>query len=266
MSVPIREANTARRAARITAVQSLGPGLARVDLEGEGVGVGVAPGRFCMVEAPGRRDCILLRPFSYFLASSTDAIALLIKEVGAGTGALINAVVGTEVAVLGPLGNRFPLLDGAVTWAVGGGVGAAPFGTMAQGSGFRVFFGARNAAEAGFAVALGEAGAAIDLATDDGSEGFAGTVVELLAERLGHQRPDRIFTCGPAPMMAAVARLAGANELPCWVSLEERMGCGIGICRGCSHGDAAGGLRCICIDGPVYPAEEIFAVTQETSR
>lgn len=264
MSAPVHEGNAARRVARVTGVQNLGPGLARVDLEGEGVGVGVAPGRFCMVEAPGRPDCILLRPFSYFRATSSNQIALLIKEVGTGTRALNNAAPGTEVAILGPLGNRFPAVDSAV-WAVGGGVGAAPFGAIAQAEGLRILFGARNAGEAGFAAALREAGATVDLATDDGSEGFAGTVVELLGTRLVDERPGAIFTCGPAPMMAAVARLARANNIPCWVSLEERMGCGIGICRGCSHPDAFGGWRCICVDGPVFRAEEIFAVAGEAT-
>src|SRR5688572_11189127 len=97
-----------RRAARVTRVLPLGPSIGRIDLEGEGIGAGFAPGRFAMVEAPCRPDCVLLRPYSYFLAPSADRIALLVKEVGKGTRGLLEARPGDPVAVLGPLGNAFP--------------------------------------------------------------------------------------------------------------------------------------------------------------
>ena len=94
--------------ATVTRVSVLGPGLARVDFEGDGIGEGAAPGRFAMVESPGRPDCILLRPYSYFLAPDPDHIALLVKDAGRGTRALLEARPGTRTVVLGPLGNRFP--------------------------------------------------------------------------------------------------------------------------------------------------------------
>jgi dihydroorotate dehydrogenase electron transfer subunit len=230
--------------------------LARVDLEGEGIGLGVEPGRFAMVEAPGRLDCVLLRPYSYFVANGPDHIGLLIKDVGKGTGALVKAVPATPCVLFGPLGSRFPSPEGD-TWMVAGGVGAAPFGVFGEGT--RVLFGARSVAEAGFADALRAVGATVDLATDDGSAGFAGSVVGLLAARLEAERPSAVYTCGPTQMMAAVVDTARRAGVPAWVSLEERMGCGIGICRGCAHPDASGGTRCICDDGPVYDADVIFA-------
>jgi len=251
-----------RRQAVITSVEELGERIARVDLEGQGIGEGVAPGRFVMVEAPGHPECILLRPFSYFLTPTPDSIALLVRGVGTGTDALISAPPGTPVAVLGPLGNAFPEPPGTV-WAVAGGVGAAPFGMFAGSSEVTVLFGARSVADAGFARALEASGLTTRLATDDGSGGFHGTVVDLLRESLREERPGAIYSCGPGPMMAAVAAVAKESGIPCHVSLEERMGCGIGICRGCSHLDATGGWRCICEDGPVYPAEVIFGPPPE---
>ncbi len=244
--------------ATVTRVLELGPGLARVDMEGDGIGRGADPGRFAMVESPGRPDCILLRPYSYFLAPDPDHIALLVKDAGRGTQALIAAQPGTPVVVLGPLGNRFPEPKGRC-WAVAGGVGAAPFGGMAAAPGLRVIFGARTAAEAGFARALKDAGIDVELATDDGSEGYRGTAVDCLRARLENYRPDMLLACGPTPMMEAAAQVAAAADLPCWVSLEARMGCGFGVCRSCTHRDAHGGWRCICEDGPVYEASEIFA-------
>lgn len=248
-----------RQVARVAAVQPLGPGLGRVDIQGEGVGRGVTPGRFAMVAAPGRPDCILLRPYSYFLAPDENRIALLVKAVGKGTVGLLQAREGDEVTVLGPLGSAFPAPQG-LTWAVAGGVGAAPFGAIEHRPDVRILFGARSQKEAGFAEALEAVGAHVDLATDDGSAGFHGSVVQLLRHKLeAGEHPNAILTCGPTAMMNVVAAVAREHKIPCWASLEERMGCGIGVCRGCAHKDATGGWRCICVDGPVYNAAAIFA-------
>ncbi len=252
-----------KRAAVVEAVDELGPDLFRIDLCGDRIGVGVQAGQFAMLEAPARPDCILLRPFSYFLAPGPDRAAFLIKVVGKGTEALARAPRGTAVAILGPLGNGFPALAGE-TWLVAGGVGAAPFGELAGRLETRVLFGARTAAEVGFAQALGEvvdAGKAerLELATDDGSLGFAGSVVSLLDQRLAQHRPAAVFACGPTAMLRAVTDVSRRHGVPSWVSLEERMACGIGICRGCAHGDADGDWRCICEAGPVYEGGAIFA-------
>lgn len=248
-----------RRMARVDAVESLGMGLARVDLAAEGIGLDVAPGRFAMVEAPGRGDCILLRPYSYYLAPDADHVALLVREVGQGTRALARAAIGTPVAVVGPLGNAFPSPKGAC-WVVAGGVGAAPFGEMAKTPEMRLLFGARSSADAGFGEALRAAGAKVSLATDDGSAGFHGTVTAMLDRDLKElSAPAVIYTCGPEAMMTEVVRIARRHAINCWVSLEQRMGCGFGVCRGCAHRDATGGWRCICVDGPVYEASVIYS-------
>ena len=256
----LMENGVQRRRARVQKVWPLGAGLGQIDLQGEGIGLEVHSGRFAMVEAPGRQDCILLRPYSYFTASSEHEISLLIRDVGKGTHSLLNASEGAELAVLGPLGNHFPRLSGN-GWSIAGGVGAAPFGVSAGGGRGEVLFGARRLAECGFGEALKKAGASVSLATDDGSAGFHGSVVALMEHRLeAGERPDAIHTCGPPAMMAAVAAVSHRFDIPCWLSLEERMGCGIGVCRGCAHPDAQGAWRCICVDGPVYPASEIFAM------
>ena len=248
-----------RRAATVAEIVSLGAGLGRVDLVGAGIGEDVVAGRFAMVEAVGRADCILLRPFSYFSRTSNDRVGLLVKDVGKGTRSLLTARVGDDVAILGPLGSAFPAPSGTC-WAVAGGVGAAPFGVMQHTAETRVLFGARSVGESGFARALTERGAHVVLATDDGSSGFTGSVVDLLRAQLAKETaPDVIFTCGPSPMMAAVAAVAREHEITCFASLEAHMGCGIGVCRGCAHRDAQQAWRCICVDGPVYDAAEIYA-------
>lgn len=252
-------ARPSRRTATIAEIVHLGAGLGRVDLEGEDLGRDVVPGRFAMVQAVDRADCILLRPFSYFSKISEHRIGLLVKDVGKATKSLLTARVGDAVAVLGPLGTRFPEPQGTC-WAVAGGVGAAPFGVMTHRPGIRVLFGARTVAESGFARALQERGATVVLTTDDGSSGVQGSVVDLLrAELAAHGPPDTIYTCGPGGMMAAVAAVARQHDVTCWASLEAHMGCGIGVCRGCAHFDAHKSWRCICVDGPVYDAKEIYS-------
>jgi dihydroorotate dehydrogenase electron transfer subunit len=211
-----------------------------------------------MLGLGGLGGCLLPRPFSYFLAQNADTVSLLVKAVGKGTDALVTAPLGTRFHVLGPLGNTLPEIDGEV-WAVAGGVGAAPFGGFVRtGARVEVLFGARTAAETGFATALRALGAKVAIATDDGSAGFRGTVAEMLRSRLAQTRPAALVVCGPEPMMQAVARIAIDAALPCFVSLEARMACGIGVCRGCAHKTATGAHRCICVDGPVFAAADIY--------
>ena len=257
MSQPIRKLETTLRA-----VHSLGPGIGRVDLVGEGIGKGIQPGAFAMVEAPGRLDCILYRPYSYFCVPDDDTVSLLVRDVGKGTHALMVAPKGTPVGILGPLGNEFPLDKYEKIWAVAGGVGAAPFGMMTHHQGLTILFGCRTSADGGFAEALRAEGATVDLATDDGSAGYHDNAVQFLSEKLKEgDKPDAIFTCGPTPMMAAATQVAHDHNIPCFASLEERMGCGIGICRGCVQRDTQGEIICLCVDGPIYEAGRIFSVT-----
>jgi len=248
-----------RRVAHVASVTSLGIGLGRVDLVGEGLGDEVVAGRFAMIEAVGRPDAVLMRPYSYFLGAG-DTVSFLIKDVGKGTHALLSARAGDEVAILGPLGSTFPPPT-PTTWIVAGGVGAAPFGLLGSSARLKTLYGSRNEHETSFGRVLAEEGLDVQFATDDGSTGFAGTVTALLHHSLanGARRPDQLFACGPTPMLAEVARIAVAHEIACYVSLEARMGCGFGVCRGCAHLDALGGWRCICEDGPVYDARLMFA-------
>jgi dihydroorotate dehydrogenase electron transfer subunit len=229
------------------AVTHLAPAWYRIDLAAPGIGEDVWPGRFAMVSA-ARPDCILPRPYSYLCADGPDRVSFLVKIVGKGTAALAKAQV--PVQVLGPLGNRFPARSDA--WCVAGGVGLAP---LVRQPCSRVLFGGRTAADCTAARTLLPA---VEVATDDGSAGQRGTVVDLLREALHKARPTAILTCGPTRMMAAVCHLARDHGIDAFVSLEERMACGIGICRGCAHADASGSWRCICVDGPVYRGDEIF--------
>jgi dihydroorotate dehydrogenase electron transfer subunit len=128
--------------------------------------------------------------------------------------------------------------------------------------------GARSREEVLCEEELASYGAEVRPATDDGRYGFHGTAVDLLAEVLHRELVDQIFTCGPQPMMRGVAALAARHDIPCQVSLEERMACGLGVCLSCVAPFRPGGAspaeyQRICTEGPVFEAREVFEVRRD---
>ena len=99
----------------------------------------------------------------------------------------------------------------------------------------------------------------IYVTTDDGSFGTKGFTTTLLPDVLEKEQPAGVVTCGPTIMMKGIAGLVKESGLPCEVSLEKRMACGIGVCLGCTFETTAGTRKKVCVDGPVFPAEEVFA-------
>jgi len=194
-----------------------------------------------------------------------DTLRFLIRRCGEGTRILTSLCPGEPVLVLGPFGRAFPLPDGEAKklLMVAGGVGVAPMEFAARecsALGIRPTFlyGARTAEELVLLEELREV-AEVELATDDGSLGHHGLVTELLEVALkGAESVDGVWTCGPEPMMAAVARIAGAFEVSCLVSVEARMACGRGLCLGCALPDREGEPRYVCKDGPVFDATEMY--------
>lgn len=228
------------------------------------------PGQFYMLRTEKRWPVFLPRPFSLFDRDEGGAWgSFLLKAVGPGTKALVDTRPGDKVWVTGPLGNAF---DEGVEdpICVAGGVGLAPFLLLAKRarqlgrSPTRVLFGGRN--EAGLAGQQHFAGIArLHLATEDGSLGHHGRVTGLMTTLLasGHLRAgETVFCCGPDPMMHAVAELCRAQDLRCYLSLENAMGCGYGVCNGCSvavQGERFRGwpYSKTCVHGPVYAASEL---------
>lgn len=236
--------------------------------------------RFFMLRRNDGSSPGIPRPFSIYRHQG-DRLTFLIKIMGQGTRALAQASPGEELTLIGPLGNGWPTLDGAgAPWVfLGGGVGAAPF-PMAIEQALAGMDGAPavrpedvtyllGAATQGLLYdfeALLESGVRVKAATDDGSFGYHGNVLQLLQELWDAQelpRKVRLLACGPDPMLAAVERLARAEGLDCWLSLETLMGCGVGICNGCPVPTLPEGplgewsnAKC-CVEGPVFSIEAI---------
>jgi dihydroorotate dehydrogenase electron transfer subunit len=233
------------------------------------------PGQFVMVKPSRGTDPLLRRPFSIFeilrdAGGAPVGLSLLNKRVGVGSGLLYEVEPGARVACLGPLGRPFePVAAPAEAWMVAGGVGLAPFVTLAEalkakGTKARLFYGARRATELYYVDLFRALDVDVVLATEDGSAGVTGFVTAPLGDALasGSRRlAVQLSVCGPTPMMRAVAELAARYGRACDVSLEQVMGCGLGGCYSCvvlarEAGGAPHFVRS-CVDGPVFDASRI---------
>ena len=244
-------------------------------LDAPAIAAATQPGQFVMLKPTRGSDPLLRRPFSVFeVIRDADrepvAISILNKRTGIGTALLYDAEPGSTVGCLGPLGRPFEAVPPpAEAWMVAGGVGLAPFVTLAArlqelGTPATLFYGARTAAELYYVELFERLGVHIVLATEDGTRGTVGRVTAPLAESLAAVGPEtdiRLSVCGPTPMMRAVARLASEHRRRCDVSLEQVMGCGMGGCYSCvvatrEAGRAPHFVRS-CIEGPVFDAGRI---------
>jgi dihydroorotate dehydrogenase electron transfer subunit len=228
-----------------------------------------------MLRLPGRTDPLLGRPFALYdtvldAQGQPAALDLVYLVVGKLTGLLAQLAAGESVEVWGPMGNGFPGLSCEHVGLVAGGIGQTPFlahirdllgqrgygGRQARRQATRVslFYGVRTAECAASIDDFRAAGATVHLATDDGSLGFKGFVTQLVES----QPPqDHLVGCGPEPMMHALAMLASRRGVPCHLSLETPMACGLGICFSCvTKVRTADGwdYRRVCVDGPVFDA------------
>ena len=234
-----------------------------------------APGQFVMVKTSRGLDPLLRRPFSIFeILRQPDGtprgITILNKRIGTGTTLLYEIEPGARVHVLGPLGRPFEPVDPpAEGWMVAGGVGLAPFVTLAEaliarGTPATLFYGARRAQDLHCIDIFDRLGVRMVLSTEDGSRGDQGFITTPLHTALASvpgAREIRLYACGPTPMMRATAQVAATHGRRCDVSLEQVMGCGMGGCYSCvvparEPGGVPHHTRS-CIDGPVFEAGRI---------
>ena len=243
-----------------------------------------APGQFVMVKTSRGLDPMLRRPFSVFevlrdAQGRATGLSLLNKRVGVGTSLLYDARPGDRIGCLGPLGRPFvPVDPPAEAWMVAGGVGLAPFSTLADAltarrTTMRLFYGARSTSDLYYADRFEELGARLTLTTEDGTRGETGRITAPLERALAEtprDTPITLYVCGPTPMMRAVARLGERFARPVFVSLEPVMGCGMGGCYSCgvrvkrppsppASARQGAGTHFVrsCLDGPVFDASAI---------
>jgi dihydroorotate dehydrogenase electron transfer subunit len=245
------------------------------------------PGQFAMLRLLGRSDALLRRPMSIYDVKaavngkvngmdsrSPEIIQLLYKEVGRGTRAMAELKAGDRAGLLAPLGHGFfeedyfdPAAGPDSVLHVAGGIGIAalllPAKRLARrGIPQRLFFGGRTQSDL---VGLEDfeplTGAPV-LATEDGSRGERGYITGPLRQYLEKNRGKRflLMVCGPWAMLHSVVELAGSFGHRCLVSMENRMGCGLGVCLGCCirvDGHGHGAYQRVCTEGPVFWAEHV---------
>ncbi len=238
------------------------------------VGARTRAGQFVMVRPADMTETLLRRPFSVFEVARDErgtptAITILNKRAGRTTNRLYEAEPGDRIACLGPLGRPFTsVAPPKEAWMVAGGVGLAPFATLAEalaaaGTPSTLFYGARSDQELFYIDFFERLGVTLVLATEDGSRGERGRVTAPLDRALTARAPGStmIYACGPEPMLAAVAEVAGRHRQPCEVSVERTMGCGLGGCYSCvikvKHGAGPAQFVRSCIAGPVFDGAEI---------
>lgn len=216
------------------------------------------PGQFAQILVPGKT---LRRPIS-LCGIGKDTFRLVFQVRGEGTEILSKLQVGEQMEILAPLGNGFPLentVEAKHAVFVGGGIGVPPLlGAASAFSGQKTaVLGFRNQDAVILMKDFVSAGCEAFLATDDGSFGVHGLVTDVMR----NLSFDICYACGPTPMLRAVAKLCAERDVPCYVSMEQRMACGIGACLGCAvelrREDGSSYYGHVCKDGPVFPAGRV---------
>lgn len=231
------------------------------------------PGQFLMLGFPESADPLLRRPYSIHAlphpGGRSAGLEILYKVVGPATRRLSHLRPGDAASILGPLGKGFRVPPGVRRlFLAAGGVGIAPFRLLLDrlaaarrpAIDCRVFFGVRTAEELICVRDIESRGIPVLCTTDDGSAGAHCRVTDPLFEAIDREPPDLVLACGPRPMLSCVAEITRLRRIPCQISLEERMACGMGACLGCAvpaRGEGGPRFRHACVDGPVFDVEEI---------
>lgn len=233
------------------------------------------PGQFVFIRAGSdcSADPFLRRPMSLAGIDAADGrIDMVIRVMGRGTRSLAALEPGCPMDLIGPLGRGYPPPAKGKSLLVGGGTGSASLLPLAQAivSGcdsqtaqtrMLMLLGARSSAELWAPGIARERGLPALFATDDGTAGHPGLVTDLLTAEVKAGRIGTVYACGPVPMLRAVQQIAVSAGVPCYLSLEQRMACGVGACRGCSwprSENAGRGYIRVCREGPVVSAEEVM--------
>lgn len=246
-------------AAKVVQVRRLAPEVFSVWLEEPKLARALRPGQFVNVAVGTGRDALLRRPISVADVRA-GRLRLVFRVRGVGTGWMSRARSGDTWDVLGPLGRPAPVPGNSEVILCGGGVGIAPLLLLARSlhRSHRVtgLLGARNRRELILVSEFGRLGVKVKTATDNGGAGLRGTAADLLVQEVrGRAGEPVVYACGPGPMLQdIVRRLPG---LPVWGFVEERLGCGTGLCYCCALPAKAGGYIRFCREGPVVDLRQV---------
>ena len=252
--------------ATVTRVERFSEKNYRLTLDCPRIAENAKPGQFVMIRTCLSKDPLLRRPFSIHQISDEGLVQIYFKVVGKGTELLAHSRPGEILPVFGPLGRGYRIDQTSPAVIVGGGLGIAPLLFLVKencrlkkdSSQDLIILGAREKIEIEPLLDdFRQYNLNILTATDDGSLGHLGFVTEILEQI---KLPDGciVYSCGPEPMMAGVSEICRFMGVPCQVSVESVMACGMGACLGCSRPAKNGTYTHVCLNGPVYDAEDLL--------
>ncbi len=239
----------------VVSKQEVMPGVFLIWLKSPQIASAAQPGQFVMVCCG--EDTLLRRPFSiHQVDEDKTSFALLFSVVGKGTQWLSRCESGDRIDLLGPLGNGYSIDPASSNLLLlAGGIGVAP-----------LYFFAQEVLKGRYSVTLlyGTADSKrlsitpeikLVSATEDGTAGHRGMITDLIPEYIDWA--DQVFACGPSPMYQSMAKMPELKGKPVQISLEVRMGCGLGVCYGCTV-KTKSGLKQVCKDGPIFELNDII--------
>ena len=249
-------------AAEVLSTSEVAEGIFKLVLRTSEIALRSAPGQFVNIRCGESCLPLLRRPFSISRVQG-DTIELLFNVIGHGTRMMASKRTGDTLDVLGPLGSPFGTTgDYGLAILVGGGLGVAPFPFLTdvlvnKNKEILTLIGARKGGQI-----TAQHLRNVQVATEDGSKGMRGTVIDLLRTQVEKSRGKRtkIFGCGPTAMLKALSAFAAAEGIDCELSLEGDMACGIGICQGCPVERTGGEKKyaLVCTDGPTFNSKDII--------
>jgi len=236
----------------------------KFSVEADEIAKTAKPGQFLEIRVTDEIEPLLRRPISIYNIDG-NIVEFVFQVKGKGTEILSKRNEGEEIDILGPLGQGSFKFEGKKNIAIiGGGIGTFPLYELAKvakkDAKINMYLGFRSK---DFIVLEEEFKKVSDkfvLTTDDGSYGEKGFAINFLKEDIEKEKIDNIYACGPLPMLKAVQALAKETKIPCQISLEERMGCGIGVCLGCAVKVNAGEeiiYTHVCKAGPVFDSNVV---------
>jgi dihydroorotate dehydrogenase electron transfer subunit len=246
--------------------EELIPGIFKFGIKAKEITDIAKPGQFLEIRVTDQTEPFLRRPISiYNIDKEKNLLEFIFQVKGKGTEILAKKNIGDTIDVIGPIGyGDFKYQEYKDITIIGGGIGVFPLYELAkrakENSHINIYLGFRNK---DFVVLENEFKAVSDkleITTDDGSYGKKGLAIELLKEDVLKKKPDCIYACGPLPMLRAVREFAIQNNICCQISLEEKMGCGLGACLGCAVKVISGQeprFGHVCKEGPVFEAKDV---------
>lgn len=256
--------------AEIVKIEKLKEDIYKFSIKAEEIVKNAKPGHFIEIRVVDAIEPLLRRPISIYNLDKENGILEFIFQVkGKGTALLAKRKVGEKLDIIGPLGyGTFSVKDYKKVAIIGGGIGMFPLYELAKelkektNTNVHVYMGFRNKDLITLEEEFKNVSDKLTITTDDGSYGISGFAINELKKDCETEAPDKIFACGPLPMLKAVQSFAKEKNIPCEISLEQKMACGIGVCLGCavktakSPSDAPEYWH-VCKAGPVFNATDV---------